>query len=63
MIVEGDGSGKSKTEPLVENEPRVPRLYEIPRIVDAFRNAMVSVMGASRRRASLRSASSPIAGV
>ncbi|EGF99633.1 uncharacterized protein MELLADRAFT_94195 [Melampsora larici-populina 98AG31] len=40
VIVEGDGFGKSKLEPLVEISPRPPRLEQIPRCLSAFRNAI-----------------------
>ncbi|KAH9811370.1 hypothetical protein DFH28DRAFT_1131315 [Melampsora americana] len=40
VIVEGDGFGKSKLEPLVEVSPRPPRLEQIPRCLSAFRNAI-----------------------
>ncbi|GAA98308.1 uncharacterized protein L969DRAFT_46989 [Mixia osmundae IAM 14324] len=40
VIVEGDGSGKSRLTPLVEPEIKSPRLVEIPRCIDAFRQAV-----------------------
>lgn len=40
VIVEGDGFGKSKLDPLVEVSPRSPKLEQIPRCLSAFRNAI-----------------------
>ncbi|KAG0145583.1 hypothetical protein CROQUDRAFT_78698 [Cronartium quercuum f. sp. fusiforme G11] len=41
VIVEGDGYGKSKVEPLIEVSPRPPRLEQIPRCLAAFRTAIL----------------------
>ncbi|KAK4054402.1 hypothetical protein OIV83_000896 [Microbotryomycetes sp. JL201] len=43
VIVEGDGHGRSRIEPLLENKPREPVLFEIPACVDAFREQLKRV--------------------
>ncbi|KAK4056755.1 hypothetical protein OIO90_002307 [Microbotryomycetes sp. JL221] len=43
VIVEGDGHGRSRVEPLNENKPKEPMLLEIPACVEAFRDQLKRV--------------------
>ncbi|KAH8929195.1 hypothetical protein BT69DRAFT_282266 [Atractiella rhizophila] len=46
VIVDGDGQGKSRVEPLLEPEPQGPRLVEIPRCLENFRRQLVKIFAA-----------------
>ncbi|KAM0791448.1 hypothetical protein ACM66B_005903 [Microbotryomycetes sp. NB124-2] len=43
VIVEGDGHGRSRVEPMLENKPKEPILLEIPACVEAFRDQLKRV--------------------